>query len=122
MVLVDTSVWIDHLHTSEPQLVDLLNKQQVLIHPFVVGEMACGSLKNRSDILYFLQHLPQTPVATLSEVLYLLDAHRLMGRGLGFVDLHLLAATQLASPAQLWTRDKRLRAAANTIQLSLLQH
>ena len=112
MILVDTSVWIDHLRQGDAELADALQQGRVAIHPFVVGELACGNLRARAEVLGLLQALPSLPVATSNEVLYFIEAHALMGRGIGCVDVHLLAAARLAG-AQFWTRDKRLRAAAD---------
>jgi len=109
MILVDTSVWVDHLRGAEPDLTPLLYDDQVLAHPMVVGELACGSLGNRAEVLGLLSGLPQAPVATDQEVLALIEHHRLMGRGIGYIDAHLLAATALAGPCLLWTSDRRLR-------------
>jgi predicted nucleic acid-binding protein len=111
MVLVDTSVWVDHLRRTETGLVALLNKGSVLCHPFIIGELACGNLKNRTEVLALLRILPSVPAADVHEVLLLIDEHRLMGKGLGFVDVHLLASALLSS-APLWTFDKRLARAA----------
>jgi len=110
MILVDTSVWIDHLRTGEAGLVELLNGNRVLMHPFVVGELACGNLRHREKVLALLKDLPQVTIATDDEVLYFLEQHQLMSRGIGYIDAHLLAATALAGRALLWTRDKRLAA------------
>ena len=118
MILVDSSVWVDHLRTGEPSLVELLNSSQVLMHPFVVGELACGNLKNRKVVLSLLQDLPTVPVATEEEVLFFIERHDLMGRGIGYVDAHLLAAVVLAGTEQLWTRDKRLGAVAGAMRLA----
>jgi predicted nucleic acid-binding protein len=119
MILVDTSVWIDHLRATETGLVAALNAEQVLMHPFVVGELACGNLKNRQEILSLLRNLPSAPIATQDQVLELIDRHRLMGLGIGFIDAHLLTATTLASPARIWTRDKRLAIVAGGLNLTL---
>jgi len=118
MILVDSSVWVDHLRTGEPTLVELLNSSKVLVHPFVVGELACGNLKNRKVVLSLLQDLPTVPVATDEEVLFFIERHGLMGRGIGYVDAHLLAAVVLGGTAQLWTRDKRLGAVAGSMRLA----
>ena len=112
MILVDTSVWIDHLRAGEEELVALLNSARVLSHPFVVGELACGNLRHRDEVLTLMGELPQITVATDAEVLYFIEQHGLMGRGIGYIDAHLLAAVSLASPARLWTRDRRLAAVA----------
>ena len=118
MILVDSSVWIDHLRTGESTLVELLNSNRVLIHPFVVGELACGSLNNRKMVLSLLQDLPEVQVATDEEVLFFIERHGLMGRGIGYVDAHLLAAVVLDGAAHLWTRDKRLCALAESMRLA----
>jgi len=118
MILVDTSVWIDHLRTGNKGLVAMLGSAQVITHPFVVGELACGKLRNRREILRLLQDLPQAPVADHSEVLFFIEQHRLMGSGLGYVDVHLLAATTLGDPVRLWTRDRRLAAVARDLGLA----
>lgn len=112
MILVDTSVWVDHLRAGDGELRDLLLDGRVLAHPFVTGELACGNLANRGEILDLLARLPQAPVADQEEMLFLIERHRLMGRGLGFIDTHLLGAVFLAGDARLWTRDKRLAQAA----------
>ena len=117
MILVDTSVWIDHLRQGDAELADALQQGRVAIHPFVVGELACGNLRARAEVLGLLQALPSLPVATAEEVPYFIEAHALMGRGIGYVDVHLLAAARLAG-AQFWTRDKRLRAAAADLRLA----
>ena len=108
MILVDTSVWIDHLRHGDAELVDALNQFQVLIHPFVLGEIACGNLQARSTVLTLLGSLPAATVATDEETLAFIEQHALMGRGIGYIDAHLCASARL-SGAQLWTRDKRLR-------------
>lgn len=118
MILVDTSVWVDHLRQGEPDLVLLLLNAKVLVHPFVVGELALGNLHNRSSLLTFLQVQPQALVATDALVLQLIDARALHGRGIGYVDAHLLAATTLAPGSMLWTRDKKLRATASTLGIA----
>ena len=118
MILVDSSVWIDHLRAGEPALLDILNAGLVLAHPFVVGELACGNLKNRKAVLSLLQDLPAAPVATDEEVLFFIDRHGLMGRGIGYVDAHLLSAISLTGTGRLWTRDKRLSAIAESMSLA----
>ena len=114
MTLVDTSVWIDHLRVSNPRLVTLLLEEQVLSHPFVIGELACGSMKRRGEILGLLQHLPQIAAVPNPEVLVFVERRALMGKGLGWIDVHLLAST-VASGHTLWTRDKRLADAAQRL-------
>ena len=107
MVLVDTSVWIDHLRATEPGLVRLLDQDQVFGHPWVRGELALGSLKDRSGFLEMLGLLPSVEIVPPEEVLALIDRHRLFGRGIGWVDAELLAAC-VARPCRLWTKDQRL--------------
>lgn len=118
MIVVDASVWVGHLRAGDEDLAGLLNAAQVLVHPFVVGELACGNLRNRTEVLTLLQHLPRAPVATNAEVSIFIEQRRLMGRGIGYIDAHLLAATALAGTARLWTRDKRLRHLAAALQLA----
>lgn len=118
MILVDTSIWIDHLHRSEPALAVLLNEARVCAHPMIIGELALGSLRDRRTILGLLSDLPTTPVATHAEVLSFVDSHALSGTGLSLVDAHLLAALRMSPPNRLWTRDRRLRLAADTLRVS----
>ena len=118
MILVDSSVWVAHLRTNESALVELLNTGCVLSHPFVIGELACGNLKNRKAVLSLLQDLPAAPVATDEEALFFIESHGLMGRGIGYVDTHLLASVSLAGTGLLWTRDKRLNAVAGSMRLA----
>ena len=118
MILVDSSVWVAHLRTNESALVELLNTGRVLSHPFVIGELACGNLKNRKAVLSLLEHLPAAPVATAEEALFFIESHGLMGRGIGYVDTHLLASVSLAGTGLLWTRDKRLNAVAGSMRLA----
>ena len=112
MILVDTSVWIDHLHHGDGRLSAALERAEVLTHPLVIGELACGRLRNRAAILALLGSLPTAPSASDGEALALIERRALMGRGLGFIDVHLLAAAALDGAARLWTRDRRLAAAA----------
>ena len=107
MILVDTSVWIDHLRQGEPDLVQALMQSQVVIHPFVVGELACGNLRNRQNLLELLQALPPVKTAMDHEVMQFIESHKLMGKGIGYIDAHLCASARL-SGCKLWTRDKRL--------------
>lgn len=118
MILVDTSVWIDHFCNGEPNLVELLGTTQVVIHPFVIGEIACGNLRQRGEILGLLNRLPQAPVASQDEALYFLENYQLMGKGVGFIDVHLLASTRLMNAALIWTRDKQLQSMAAQLDLS----
>lgn len=115
MILVDTSIWIDHLRRGDPALIELLNNNQACLHPFVLGELACGNLNNRKEVLSLLRGLPQLATATDDEVLYFIDEHELMGRGIGYIDAHLLAATQLTLPTRLWTRDRCLQQMARDL-------
>lgn len=112
MILVDSTVWIDHFRDGDPPLVRLLEQGEVLAHPWVTGELALGHLHNRTETLRLLDHLPQATVATAAELLAFIDRHELFGLGIGYVDAQLIAATRLTHHAQLWTRDRRLRAAA----------
>lgn len=118
MILVDTSIWIDHLRASDEQLVTLLNAGKVLAHPFVIGELALGNLVNRQAVLGALQELPQTKVATSIEVLQFINEKTLCGSGVGYTDAHLLAAVLLTPGSTLWTRDKRLRALASRLAVA----
>ena len=117
MMLVDTSVWIDHLRRGDAELVDALRAGQVGVHPFVVGELACGNLHSRAEVLGLLRALPPLPVVTDREALFFIDKQMLMGRGIGYVDVHLLASSRLGG-ALLWTRDKRLHAVATGLGLA----
>ncbi len=114
MILVDTSIWIGHFRTFNRVLAGLLEREQVLLHPFVLGEIACGNLKNRVEILSLLQALPAASKADDDEIIFFIEQHALMGRGLGLVDVHLLASA-LMQPCRLWTADKRLQAAARQL-------
>ncbi len=109
MILIDTSVWVDHLRRGDLALSDLLTRSQVLTHPFMIGELALGSLRHRDTVLGALRDLPQAVVAGDEEVHAFIDRHTLFGIGIGYVDAHLLASTLLTSGARLWTRDTRLR-------------
>lgn len=110
MILVDTSVWIDHLRRSNEALAGLLSEAYVLIHPFVAGELACGNLKNRTELLRYLSALPSATVASHDEAMHLLEDRKLAGCGIGWVDAHLLASA-LLSHCSFWTLDERLRRA-----------
>jgi predicted nucleic acid-binding protein len=117
VILADTSVWIDHLRSHDPLLARLLDSGQMLGHAFVRGELACGYLQQRAPILSFLARLPQAMMADDDEVIGLIDRYRLMGKGIGYVDAHLLTATMLTPDAQLWTRDRSLSALARSLGL-----
>ena len=118
MILVDTSVWIEHFRHTQPRLVVALEQEEVLVHPFVKGELACGNLRNREEILHYLGHLPQAPGATDNEALSFIESRSLSGRGIGYVDVHLLASASLHGTVGLWTMDKRLAQVAETLGLS----
>ncbi|HIP68990.1 MAG TPA: type II toxin-antitoxin system VapC family toxin [Chromatiales bacterium] len=118
MILVDTSVWIDHLRSGDERLADLLNRSQVVIHPFVIGELACGNLRKRDEVLRLFNDLPQAVVASQEEVLHLIERKKLMGRVIGFIDAHLLASAVLTDTAVIWTRDRRLQKAARKLELA----
>jgi len=115
-VLVDTSVWVDHLRHRNARLAAALESIPVMTHPFVIGELSCGQLSQRIEFLGFLDALPKLPLADHVEVLEFVAAHRLYGRGLGWVDMHLLAAARLAQ-RPIWTLDKRLAVAASEMGL-----
>jgi len=117
VILVDTSVWVDHLKAGNARLRTLLHDNQVLCHPFVIGELACGNLQRRRLILDLLAALPEARLAEHSEVLHLLDSAHFYGQGLGWIDLHLLASS-LISGCALWTSDRPLGRAAAALQVS----
>jgi predicted nucleic acid-binding protein len=117
MILVDTSVWVDHLRVGNRKLQSLLEETEVLVHPFVIGELACGSLRNREEVLTLLQALPEAQVAEHGEVMHVVEQERLYGRGIGWIDAHLLASARL-SDAPLWTLDRRLSGIASALALA----
>lgn len=110
MILVDTSVWIDHLRANEATLVTLLERNDVLVHPWVTGELALGNMKNRDETLSLLSSMPQAPVVTHEEVLALIASENLHGLGIGLVDVQLVASAHATPETLLWTRDRRLGA------------
>jgi hypothetical protein len=116
VVLADTSIWVNHFRRGDPALAALLGEGAILVHPFVIGELACGRLHPRRDILEHLTGLPRTIVASDDEALAFIEAHSLMGSGLGYVDVHLLAAARL-SDVRLWTSDAALRRSAERLGL-----
>jgi predicted nucleic acid-binding protein len=118
VILVDSSVWVDHLRKGDAALAHMLNSERVLAHPLVIGELALGSLRQREKILAALQDLPQAMVAGDTEVLRFVDQEALHGHGIGYVDAHLLASVRLTAGASLWTRDKRLHALADRLGLA----
>ena len=117
MVLVDTSVWVEHLRAGEAQLAELLLSEGVLCHPFVIGELACGNLANRAEVLRLLDTLPKAMAAADDEARDFIESARLMGRGIGWVDVHLLASAQL-SRTRLWSMDRRLKGVATELGLA----
>lgn len=117
MILVDTSIWIDHFRSSNSRLVGLLDAELVSVHPWVVGELACGNLANRATKLYLLKSLPRVAVASDDEVLFFIDKHGIAGKGIGYLDMHLLAAAALGS-LKIWTRDRRLGEVAARLGLN----
>lgn len=116
MILVDTSVWADHFRETESGLVALLNEGSVLIHPFIIEELACGNLPRRRETLELLHSLPAAPVAEHGEVLDFISSERLHSRGLGAVDVHLMASARLAG-AKVWSKDKALYREARRLHL-----
>jgi predicted nucleic acid-binding protein len=119
VILVDTSVWVDHLRAGDAVLAASLEAGLVLTHPFVIGELALGTLAEREILLGSLRDLPRATVASDDEVLVLIEREGLHGRGIGYVDVHLLAAVRLTPDASLWTRDKRLRTVAKALSLAV---
>ena len=117
MVLVDTSVWINHFRNSDRHLEKLLFNGEVVCHAHIIGELACGNIKNRKEIISLLQALPQAPVVEFEEFLYFIEENQLSGKGIGFVDIHLLASAKLGQ-VPLWTADKRLKSASAELNLS----
>jgi predicted nucleic acid-binding protein len=121
MVLVDTSVWVSHFRHGNSTLQKLLQDGAVASHPFAVGELACGNINNRTEILSLMQSLPMVDVAEDNELLLFIDHHGLMGTGLGFVDVHLLAAAMLAD-IPLWTQDRKLKQACSRLSIDFSAH
>lgn len=115
-MLVDTSVWVDHFRWGNRDLAILLNRGEVECHPFIIGELACGLFRRRSEVLFLLQNLPGVPAGSHHEVLAFVERHSLMGRGIGWIDAHLLVSASLAG-APLWTHDRRLSAVARALNL-----
>ena len=118
MILVDTSVWVDHLRHPETGLSALLSANNVFMHPMVIGELACGHMRNRKRALEHWHGLPMINEASHEQVISLIEAHNLMGRGVGFVDMHLLCSVLNRPGSQLWTRDKRLNPVANELNIA----
>jgi predicted nucleic acid-binding protein len=122
LILVDTSIWIDHLRGDNAALKRLLNAGGVLTHPFVIGELALGRMRQREIILAALSDLPRAELATDAEVLGFINREALFGRGVGYIDVHLLASVRLTAGAELWTRDTRLRHVAEDMGLAMTPH
>jgi hypothetical protein len=117
MLLVDTSVWVDHFRHGVALLDDLLTSGQVATHPFVIGELACGNLANRVEILELLSSLPSLKMASHAEALHLIQTHSFHGTGIGWIDVHLLSSS-LLNHTSIWTRDRKLNAAARTLGIA----
>lgn len=118
IILPDTSVWISHLRRSEPKLQKLLDDGLVITHPFVMGELACGHLRNRREVLEYLDHLVSAPEASSLEARTLIETHKLMGQGLGWTDVHLLASCRIAG-ARLWSLDQALARTAQRLGVAV---
>jgi predicted nucleic acid-binding protein len=119
LILVDTSVWVDHLGTTPDEILTaLMARNEVVIHPFVIGELAMGGMRRRNLVLGELQKLPTLVVAAHREVMYLVDEHRLFGTGIGYIDAHLIASARLTPQTLLWTRDRRLHHEADRLEVA----
>jgi len=118
VIIADTSVWVDHLRAGDDGLKDVLASAAVMMHPFIIAELALGSLRARKQILDDLASLPPSPVATDAEARLLIERERLYGLGIGYVDVHLIASARLSGSATLWTRDRRLRGVAQRMGLA----
>ena len=116
MILVDTSIWVTHLREGSRQLEKLLMDAEVMCHPFIIGELACGNIKNRNEIISLLQDIPMAQVVDFNEFLFFIEQYNLMGKGIGFADIHLLASAMLTG-VSLWTADNRLNSAADRLKL-----
>ncbi|HLX03599.1 MAG TPA: PIN domain-containing protein [Trinickia sp.] len=117
MILIDTSIWIDHLNASDPMLIGLLAEERALAHPYVIGEISLGSLRDRDVVLGALLDLPRAPIATPEEMFYLIERENLFNRGIGYVDTSLLASARLQPGVTIWTRNKRLKKVADELNL-----
>lgn len=118
MILVDSSIWIDHLRATDARLSALLVRNEAVVHPFVLGELLLGMVANRPALMETFGDLPQAKVATPDEVLVLIDRHRLYGRGIGYVDAHLIASTLLMTETRVWSRDRRLMTIAGELGIA----
>ena len=119
MVLVDTSVWISHFRDGDDHLALLLNEGEVLCHTFIIGELACGNLKNRMEILKLLNSLPKSLFVNHNEILFFIDKNGLMGRGLGYIDMSLLASS-LITESPIWTLDNKLQIISSQFKLNFI--
>jgi len=119
MIMADTSVWVDHLRKLDTSLVNLLRANRICIHPFIIGELALGHLKNRNKVLQALHGLPHLSVANDNDVMGFIETHDLFGKGIGLVDVHLLAAAHLKGNCAIWARDKRLFTVADSLKLTV---
>ncbi|WP_298398134.1 PIN domain-containing protein [Sphingobium sp.] len=122
MILADTSVWVDHLRAENAVLTALLEAGEVLCHPFVIGEIAMGSLHRREALLDTFNRLPSVTTASHAEVMHFIEVERLFGLGVGYLDTHLLASTKLTPDARFWTRDRRLHDAAVRLGIAWKSH
>ena len=121
MILVDTSVWISHFRHSNPKLQKMLQESQVACHPFIIGELACGNINNSTEIISLIQSLPMLDVVEHEELLLFIEHNKMMGTGLGLVDIHLMAAAILAG-IPLWTQDKKLKQACSRLNIDFSTH
>jgi predicted nucleic acid-binding protein len=118
VILADSSIWIDHLHKRDEMLADFLERERILLHPFVIGEVALGHIRNRALVVHNLQQQPRAVVASDNEVLNLIDHEKLAGTGIGYVDAHLVASVRLTAGSSLWTRDRRLNDVAQRLGIA----
>lgn len=118
MILIDSSIWIDHLRATDARLFALLERREAMVHPFVLGELLLGMVADRPALVETFRDLPQAAIADPDEVLVLIENHRLYGRGIGYVDAHLLASTLLTAEARLWSRDRRLMTIAGELGIA----
>lgn len=118
MILADTSVWVDHLRRADPLLATLLRQERIAMHPMVIGELCCGSLKNRARLADLWQEMPRLAEVSHSQAMRFIEQHQLMSRGVGFIDVHLLAAVAAVRGAQLWSTDNRLAGIAEELGLA----
>jgi predicted nucleic acid-binding protein len=118
VILADTSIWVDHLARDDDAMVSLLDAEAILMHPFIMGEIALGHLPRRAETLFDLDKLPKSVVADSAEVLFFIERNEIFGAGIGYVDAHLLVATTLTPDVRLWTRDKKLRTVAERLAIS----